>query len=781
MNQGYVAGTGEDVARLPTAAPPISAAGAGYDRAPVTEAIGGHSMLVSPSEEGYYANDPMYYQQERPESALSDPALRSPMASSVHYGGPYDNSSAHGYTPVIGRVPSNVQGDFVANMPPQEAYPKAADYESVNSLPGAQPADPFSWMSSNETHEPDDDLHDPAKPLRGGVRSPARGFFNIGTMLIVVLALLMLFVGYPVLHHYTDGAEEESQQKQLQEGRNAKPPYMPEEQRSESRLYGPADGKTKNNLIDPDTPPEAHTIPSTYALNKNKTFQLVFSDEFNVDGRSFYPGDDPYWEAVDLHYWGTNNYEWYDPEAITTRNGKLEIKLDQHQEHNKNFRGGMLQSWNKFCYRGGLLIASIQLPGSPTLGQLWPAFWIMGNLGRAGYGASLDGTWPYSYDKCDVGTVINQTLFDDDERPWPKNNTKAGDVGFNTQHHTRSISFLSGQKLSACTCPGDDHPGPRNDVGRSAPEIDVFEAQVQDTTMKMSQSFQMAPYNYLYDIIAPLPNASDLLHPQPTERINQTRAFSSYHDSWELNIYTGEATQQSLSGVSNGSQTAAQTVAHRYPEEDQFATYSLEYKPGEDGYVSWTSAGNKTWEIHHGALDPDPRTEIGHRTFPKEPMYIILNLGISKNFVTDFDWEELKKIWEEYGSMKMLVDWVRVYQDPKQIDVGCDPEDMPTKDYIERHADAYHNANLTIWGEGEGGYKADWPRNRLFGDGKACEHPPIKQPGNNLKPDKPYVKSRIDKNKDFVAQQHKDQLEIQELGFVAGKYNRTGINGPYTF
>ena len=33
----------------------------------------------------------------------------------------------------------------------------------------------------------------------------------------------------------------------------------------------------------------------------------------------------------------------------------------------------------------------------------------MGNLGRAGYGASLDGMWPYTYDACDVGTVANQT------------------------------------------------------------------------------------------------------------------------------------------------------------------------------------------------------------------------------------------------------------------------------------------------------------------------------------------------------------------------------------
>lgn len=36
--------------------------------------------------------------------------------------------------------------------------------------------------------------------------------------------------------------------------------------------------------------------------------------------------------------------------------------------------------------------------------------WAMGNLGRAGYGASLEGMWPYTYDACDVGTLPNQTL-----------------------------------------------------------------------------------------------------------------------------------------------------------------------------------------------------------------------------------------------------------------------------------------------------------------------------------------------------------------------------------
>jgi beta-glucan synthesis-associated protein KRE6 len=70
-------------------------------------------------------------------------------------------------------------------------------------------------------------------------------------------------------------------------------------------------------LIDSTTPQDAMTYAST---EDGSAWQLVFSDEFNTDGRSFYPGgegpfnsflaislihyvDDPFWEAVDLHYW----------------------------------------------------------------------------------------------------------------------------------------------------------------------------------------------------------------------------------------------------------------------------------------------------------------------------------------------------------------------------------------------------------------------------------------------------------------------------------------------
>jgi beta-glucanase (GH16 family) len=74
---------------------------------------------------------------------------------------------------------------------------------------------------------------------------------------------------------------------------------------TENCLRPPAFG-----LIDKDTPQEARAWTS---LETGQQWELVFSDEFEVEGRSFFPGDDPYWEAVDLHYWSTNNLEWSVP------------------------------------------------------------------------------------------------------------------------------------------------------------------------------------------------------------------------------------------------------------------------------------------------------------------------------------------------------------------------------------------------------------------------------------------------------------------------------------
>jgi len=45
----------------------------------------------------------------------------------------------------------------------------------------------------------------------------------------------------------------------------------------------------------------------------------------------------------------------------------------------------------------------------------------------------------------------------------------------------------------------------------------------------------------------------------------------------------------------------------------------------------------------------------------------------------------------------MKIDYIRVYQPAGEENIGCDPQDFPTQDYINQYSDAYTNPNLTTW------------------------------------------------------------------------------------
>ncbi|KAK7462987.1 hypothetical protein VKT23_007568 [Stygiomarasmius scandens] len=379
-----------------------------------------------------------------------------------------------------------------------------------------------------------------------------------------------------------------------------------------------------------------------------------------------------------LHYWATNNLEWYDPSAVTTKNGALEITLskvdDITENYNLSYRGAMIQSWNKFCFTGGLIQTSVQLPGANNIVGLWPAVWTMGNLGRAGYGASLEGMWPYSYDSCDVGTLPNQTL----NGGPPAALTSGQDIS--------SLSFLPGQRLSRCTCAGESHPGPihKEDgsyVGRSAPEIDIIEAQVENEIGHVSQSGQWAPFDasYLWK--------------------NTTDTFTIYdEDITQQNTYLGGVFQQATSCVSETDQQAYELSG------GLFSVYGFEYQPGfNDAYITWINNGKAAWTLKAEAVGANARTQISARPVPPEPLYMIINLGISENFGTiDFDHLTFPTV--------MRVDWIRVYQPANDINIGCDPPDFPTKAYIEEYIEAYTNPNLTTWHDD---FKQPVPKNKL--------------------------------------------------------------------
>ncbi|CAE7071772.1 unnamed protein product [Rhizoctonia solani] len=534
--------------------------------------------------------------------------------------------------------------------------------------------DPAHWdmkgMQPDEV-EPDDDLHDPEteQQKRGRISLSMRGALNVGCLAVLITGIIVLFAGYPLIIYYVNPQSSTLGAYNLG-GINAsgQVPDIP----------------SHRGLIDVDTPKSAYTRTS---LSGGSTYELVFSDEFNVEGRSFYPGDDPYWEAVDLHYWSTNNLEWYDPSQVTTDGGSLRIELAAKHEHGLNYTGGMLSSWNKFCFTGGYIEANVSLPGSSKTYGLWPAVWTMGNLGRAGYGASLEGTWPYTYDSCDVGTLANQT------DPVTKGPAAAHTGGVSSSKG--EMSYLPGQRLSACTCTSESdgtdgqqmvHPGPKVNgqyVGRSAPEIDVFEAQVDTKTLvgSVSQSGQWAPFNaaFVWDN-----SSTNLVIPDATKS--------------KLNTFVGNEWQQTTSVVTDTNQNC-------YTQEGGcFSTYGFEYKPGNDGYIQWVNDGKMVWEIQAAGMGADSKTMIGQRPVPQEPMYILANLGMSYNF-GPIDFAHL--VFPTY----MLVDYIRVYQPASQRNIGCDPPDFPTADYINTYIEAYTNPNLTTWVDD---YKQRLPKNRLI-------------------------------------------------------------------
>ena len=218
--------------------------------------------------------------------------------------------------------------------------------------------------------EADDDLHNPQpgdernpKPQLRDCLSP-RQLSSIFGLLCLLLGLLCVFILLPVLS-YTGHAIY------------SYPHYAP----SYNESYQPAEPwahvndikyplfqNLRTGLIDPRTPATAKTRQAF----DGTSLSLVFSDEFSTPNRTFYPGDDPYWTAPDIWYGATQDMEWYDPDAATTANGTLQLRLDKFFNHDLLYRSGMLNSWNQLCMKGGALEVSVSLPGPGGASGLWP-------------------------------------------------------------------------------------------------------------------------------------------------------------------------------------------------------------------------------------------------------------------------------------------------------------------------------------------------------------------------------------------------------------------------
>lgn len=494
-----------------------------------------------------------------------------------------------------------------------------------------------AWPLITDQDEPDDEMHMPHPDDDIKYKASFRDHFTrdsiastIG-LALMILGLLFVFIGLPVLSALGvidyNSALETSIDWFPQ-------PYKPEPWATVNNRDYDFIKNIRTGLIDPDTPDHVKKMKGEFGDD----YVLVFSDEFNKNNRSFYEGDDPYFFAADFWYGATKDLEWYDPDAVTTYDGVLELRLDKFPNHGLQFRSGMLNSWNQLCFKGGIFEISASLPGPGGIPGLWPGAWTMGNLGRPGYLATTDGMWPYTYQGCDVGITPNQSSSD-------------------------GLSNLPGQRLPSCTCKGEDHPTPG--TGRGAPEIDIIEVGATYPPHNMpiaTQSLQVAPFD---------------VHWYPN--YNYT-AFPDFGLSF-YNGYTGGPYQQAISATTN--------LNKNWYDGNQYQRYSFEYAPGEgeDSFISWKIGGQTMFMMDGRAIGPNGN--VGARQIPEEPMSLVLNLGISNSW-TWIDWENL------VFPAVMRIDYVRWYQKEGEEMVTCDPPGFETTDYIKEHIKAYTNYNYTV-------------------------------------------------------------------------------------
>lgn len=456
--------------------------------------------------------------------------------------------------------------------------------------------------------------------------------------------------------------------------------------------------------IDPDTPLSKHRTTS-YASSKhfpyynprakndeeNKgDYHLVFSDEFNVDDREFHDGFDPKWTSIHKDDYTNYALQFYNAKLVRTSNGFLNIstihedinylvvdpKLSKPYSQEKNYQSGMVQGWNKFCFTGGIIEISAQLPGTWHTGGLWPAMWMMGNLARATYVGSSNNIWPWSYDVCKSST---------------------------------GNYYQTQQLLSACN--RIQHFGLHAHQGRGAPEIDILEAMAGNETLfhttahrpYFSASYQVAPgkesyrpitgwrpdLRQWYDHDVVYGNDSDLniffygqyLKQQTLETSYVTDALSAnrnlyathferqhvYRLEWQVDPEWLSAPEEAVSEGSSNEEGKKTNSAKK-----------VKKKSKNKNSLSWYIDDELVYHITGDALN-DTMAAL-----PNEPMYLILNTALSATwgFPTPCPAEQgcgcdcydcgkpecacaLPPNMCELFPASFLIDYVRVYQNPR--------------------------------------------------------------------------------------------------------------------
>jgi beta-glucanase (GH16 family) len=435
--------------------------------------------------------------------------------------------------------------------------------------------------------------------------------------------------------------------------------------------------------VDPDSPEKA-LATTALSPGDDRDFELVFSDEFEQDGRTFHDGNDPRWTALNKNDYTNLALHFYSDENAITSNGVLNITAERkdntykafnetskkYYRDKKHVQSAMLQGWNKFCFTGGIVEFRAQLPGDPSTGGLWPALWMLGNLARATYVGSSDFMWPYSYNKCDPKRMMSQEI-------------------------------NACQKVS--------HYGMEPGVGRGAPEIDLIES-MQGNAERLPNTNITRPYQSCSLQIAP-----GISHDRP--QLGHQPKKGHWYSGMEYNMHN--KTKSELNPFFYGVTLEHKPKSYTYQADALSAntglnesyyteqhTYRVEWDPPEEdgtgGHIRWYTDDVFVYSVKGADL------AITGGEIPSEAMYLLMNVAIASSWGFPAPCPEgcdcscfecgksecacaLPEGYCDNYPAHFEIDYVRVYQavNESKHTLGCSPEKKPTEVFIKGHKERY--------------------------------------------------------------------------------------------
>lgn len=121
-----------------------------------------------------------------------------------------------------------------------------------------------------------------------------------------------------------------------------------------------------------------HSISTSETINLyvDDTYQLVWSDEFDVDGAP----DTSKWGynlGTGQNGWGNNESQYYTdrPENVIVEDGYLKITAKREDYNGSEFTSARLLTQDKYEFTYGKMEIRAKLP---TGGGTWPALWLLG-------------------------------------------------------------------------------------------------------------------------------------------------------------------------------------------------------------------------------------------------------------------------------------------------------------------------------------------------------------------------------------------------------------------